>query len=209
MVNRKTYADKRSAVRGAKQLGLNPETLDFVQRDGRWTWAVDAHPADDVPEVQANAVDEEDDADWHRKAAEADAVGRQEAVRAAAQAQENAAQRASGAAAFETVTITPETRQPPEPIAPVTTPAAPITLPPTAPSASGVRPDGLRAGTKLALLADTICRPTGATHDELCQVVGWSACLPMAMKACEKAEISLRRQKEGRLTRYFGTPKER
>lgn len=202
MVNRKTYADKRSAVRGAKQLGLNPATLDFVQRDGRWTWAVDAHPADDVPEVQANAVDEEDDADWQRKAAEADAVGRQEAARAAAEAERSAAQRASDAAAFETVTITPETRQPPEP-------TAPMTLPPAAQAAGAVRPDGLRAGTKLALLADTICRPTGATHDELCQVVGWTACLPMAMKACEKAEISLRREKEGRLTRYFGTPKAR
>lgn len=202
MVNRKTYADKRSAVRGAKQLGLNPETLDFVQRDGRWTWAVDAHPADDVPEVQANAVDVEDDADWLRKAAEADAVGRAEAARAAGEAERNAAQRASDAAAFETVTIASETRQPPEP-------ATPITLPATAPAASAMRPDGLRTGTKLALLADTICRPAGATHDELCQVVGWSACLPMAMKACEKAEITLRRQKEGRLTRYFGTPKER
>ena len=71
------------------------------------------------------------------------------------------------------------------------------------------RADGLKAGSKLALLADTICRPEGATHAELCQVVGWRTCLPMAMEACKKAEISLRKEKEGNATRYFGTPKAR
>lgn len=70
-----------------------------------------------------------------------------------------------------------------------------------------LRPDGLRVGSGMATLADTVCRPEGATHEELCKAVGWAQCLPMMKKAAERAGITLKTVKEdGKPTRYFGTP---
>ncbi|ACL61063.1 hypothetical protein [Methylobacterium nodulans] len=72
--------------------------------------------------------------------------------------------------------------------------------------AAAARTDGLKPGSKLAMLADFVCRPEGATHKEACAHVGWGHCLPMLMKACQKAGITLRKEKQGAETRYFGTP---
>jgi hypothetical protein len=39
-----------------------------------------------------------------------------------------------------------------------------------------LRPDGLRVGSAGGLLVDTVCRKHGATHAELCKIVGWKQC---------------------------------
>ncbi len=72
---------------------------------------------------------------------------------------------------------------------------------------AATRPDGLREGSGMATLADTVCRKAGATHKELCEAVGWAQCLPMMKKAVERAGIKLRSEKDGVETRYFGTAK--
>jgi len=69
-----------------------------------------------------------------------------------------------------------------------------------------LRKDGLREGTGMATLVDTVCRKQGATNEELCKAVGWKQCLPMMKKACERAKVKLRvEKKDGEPTRYFGS----
>lgn len=76
-----------------------------------------------------------------------------------------------------------------------------------APKETKARPDGLRPGTGLAILVDTVCRSKGATNAELCEAVGWKQCLPMMRKACDKAGVKLEVKREtGKMARYFGTP---
>jgi hypothetical protein len=60
-----------------------------------------------------------------------------------------------------------------------------------------LRPDGLRVGSGMATLVDTVCRKTGATNAELCEAVGWAACLPMMFKSCAKAGVTVRTEREG------------
>jgi hypothetical protein len=69
-----------------------------------------------------------------------------------------------------------------------------------------LRPDGLRVGSGLAVLVDTVCRPEGATNTELCAAVGWAQCLPAMRKAADKAGVTVRVEKvSGQPARYFGT----
>ena len=68
------------------------------------------------------------------------------------------------------------------------------------------RPDGLVIGSDAARLVDAICSQTGATHAELRKLVGWKSCLPYAMKSVVQAKVKLRRAREGREVRFFGTP---
>ena len=71
---------------------------------------------------------------------------------------------------------------------------------------AALRPDGLRPGTGLAILVDTVCRDKGATNAELCEAVGWKQCLPMMRKACDKAGVTLKVERApGKMARYFGT----
>jgi len=67
------------------------------------------------------------------------------------------------------------------------------------------RADGLIEGSAGALLVDTVCKPKGATHRELCEVVKWRACLPFLLKVAKQAKVSLKKEREGREVRYFGT----
>jgi hypothetical protein len=76
---------------------------------------------------------------------------------------------------------------------------------PKAKAATKLRPDGLREGSDRALLVDTICRKQGATHAELCAVVKWKACLPFLLKSAKQAKVKLRKERQGREVRYFGT----
>jgi hypothetical protein len=68
-----------------------------------------------------------------------------------------------------------------------------------------LQPDGLREGSDGALLVDTVCRKAGATHAELRAVVKWKACLPFLLKSAAQAKVKLRKERQGREVRYFGT----
>jgi hypothetical protein len=68
-----------------------------------------------------------------------------------------------------------------------------------------VRPDGLRKDSAAARLVDAICSKSGATHAELKKLVGWKSCLPYAMKSVVQAKVRLRKEREGREVRFFGT----
>jgi hypothetical protein len=69
-----------------------------------------------------------------------------------------------------------------------------------------LRPDGLRQGSAGGTLVDAVCRKAGATHKELCAVVGWKQCLPFVVKSCEQAGVKLKKQKEeGGTVRYLGS----
>ena len=72
-------------------------------------------------------------------------------------------------------------------------------------AATKLRPDGLREGSAGALLVDTVCRKQGATHAELCEAVGWKQCLPFLIQSAKQAKVTLRKEREGREVRYFGT----
>jgi hypothetical protein len=67
------------------------------------------------------------------------------------------------------------------------------------------RPDGLVIGSDAARLVDAICAKSGATHAELKKLVGWKSCLPYAMKSVVQAKVRLRKEREGREVRFFGT----
>jgi hypothetical protein len=67
------------------------------------------------------------------------------------------------------------------------------------------RQDGLVAGSAGAQLVDAICRKDGATHAELKALVGWKSCLPFALKSVAQAKVRLRKERDGREVRYFGT----
>jgi len=67
------------------------------------------------------------------------------------------------------------------------------------------RPDGLVVGSDAAKLVDAICSQSGATHAELKKLVGWKSCLPYAMKSVVQAKVKLRKEREGREVRFFGT----
>ena len=78
---------------------------------------------------------------------------------------------------------------------------------PTTKPESKRRPDGLRPGSAGAKLVDTVCRKHGATHAELCQVVGWKQCRPFLLKSAAQAKVKLRKERtEDGQVRYFGTP---
>ena len=69
------------------------------------------------------------------------------------------------------------------------------------------RPDGLVIGSDAARLVDAICPKSGATHAELKKLVGWKSCLPYAMKSVVQAKVRLRKEREGREVRFYGTPR--
>ena len=69
------------------------------------------------------------------------------------------------------------------------------------------RPDGLVVGSDAAKLVDAICSTKGATHAELKKLIGWKSCLPYAMKSTAQAKVKLRKEREGREVRFFGTPR--
>jgi hypothetical protein len=52
-----------------------------------------------------------------------------------------------------------------------------------------------------------VCRKHGATHAELCQVIGWKQCRPFLLKSAAQAKVKLRKERtdDGQV-RYFGTP---
>lgn len=53
--------------------------------------------------------------------------------------------------------------------------------------ASSARPDGLRAGSKEAMMLDLACAPGGATEASICKALGWKKCRVTLKRTCEKA----------------------
>ena len=72
-------------------------------------------------------------------------------------------------------------------------------------AAAKLRLDGLREGSDGAKLVDAVCKPAGATHAELREIVKWKSCLPFMLKMAAKAKVRLRKEREGAQVRYFGT----
>lgn len=103
---------------------------------------------------------------------------------------------------------TKQTKKPAAARTPVKGKTTPVkTTKPAKTDGVALRPDGLRVGSGMATLVDTVCRPKGATNEELRNAVGWKQCLPMMHKACEKAGVKVRvEKKKGEPARYFGTP---
>jgi len=73
------------------------------------------------------------------------------------------------------------------------------------PASKERRADGLVVGSDGAKLVDAICAKSGATHAELKALIKWKSCLPFAMKSAKQAGIRLRKEREGKEVRYYGT----
>jgi hypothetical protein len=69
------------------------------------------------------------------------------------------------------------------------------------------RPDGLVIGSDGAKLVDAVCSKAGATHSELKAIVKWKSCLPFMLKSAAQAKVKLRKERQGREVRFFGTPR--
>jgi hypothetical protein len=67
------------------------------------------------------------------------------------------------------------------------------------------RPDGLVIGSDGAKLVDAICSKAGATHAELKALIKWKSCLPFMLKSAAQAGVRLRKEREGKEVRYYGT----
>lgn len=73
---------------------------------------------------------------------------------------------------------------------------------PTAPAA-GERADGLRAGSKQAIMLDMVSKPEGATEQELCKALDWKKCRVTLKRVVEKVGAKMTSEKvEGRGTVY-------
>ena len=57
--------------------------------------------------------------------------------------------------------------------------------------AAGKRTDGLRTGSKLALMLDLALRPEGVTEPELLAALGWQSCRVTLRRACDRAGAEL------------------
>jgi hypothetical protein len=68
------------------------------------------------------------------------------------------------------------------------------------------RPDGLRTGSKSALLVDLVTQPRGASSPELAKAIGSKKPLPLLHYACRRARLRLRFERSsipGVPGRYF------
>ncbi len=60
--------------------------------------------------------------------------------------------------------------------------------------------------TKNQMMLDMVCRAEGATEQEICEAIGWKACLVTLRRASAAAGVTLRAEKQkGGRARYFGT----
>jgi hypothetical protein len=73
------------------------------------------------------------------------------------------------------------------------------------------RKDGLRSGSKMAMMIDMVLAPGGATEAEVCKKLGWKACLVTLKRTAEKGGYDLtfkvEETKDGSKRRYFASPK--
>jgi hypothetical protein len=75
--------------------------------------------------------------------------------------------------------------------------ASPKAAAPKSPAA-GTRPDGLRAGSKQALLFDLVAAPGGVTEAAACKKLGWVKCRVTIKRVVEKAGRELMTSKNGK-----------
>ncbi len=63
-----------------------------------------------------------------------------------------------------------------------------------------------RGKTKNEIMIEMVMAEGGATEAEICEAIGWKACLVTLRRACQKAGVTLRGEREGRgQSRWFGT----
>lgn len=64
---------------------------------------------------------------------------------------------------------------------------------------TGERPDGLRKGSKMAVMLDMVLRPEGATEAAVCKKLGWKKCRVTLRRVCEKvgAKLAVERPDDG------------
>ena len=63
-----------------------------------------------------------------------------------------------------------------------------------------------RGKTKNEIMLDMVCAPGGATEAEICEAIGWKACLVTLRRAAASAGVVLRAEKpKGGKSRFFGT----
>jgi hypothetical protein len=83
-----------------------------------------------------------------------------------------------------------------------------VTEAPKAKPAAGERADGLRAGSKMAIAVDMVCRKRGATCPEIAEALGWTALNSSTLRRyCEGAKVKLREDDAETPSRWFGTPR--
>lgn len=219
------YAQKSSAVRAARKQGLNEDTMVLVEnRDGTWSFSskTDADAA-------LERVSRARGAKQAAKTAEAEDVRprflREKVTLSSPIAEQIAAAQteqapeipdvvgflASGADMAEKAATRSKRRNAIETAiaeAPAPAPKAPKAPKAPAERKTTDRPDGLRVGSKAALLVDLVTRPEGATYQELLDATGWGECRPRLKEACLKAGLSLELRKaetKGEPSRYFAT----
>lgn len=60
--------------------------------------------------------------------------------------------------------------------------------------------------TKREIMLDMVCSKTGATEAEICERIGWKACLVTLKRAAAASGVTLRVEKQkGERARYFGS----
>lgn len=63
-----------------------------------------------------------------------------------------------------------------------------------------------RGKTKKEIMLDMVCAPGGATEAEICEAIGWKACLVTLRRSAAAAGVTLRAEKpKGGKSRFFGT----
>lgn len=120
----------------------------------------------------------------------------------AAQQQETAMKTAKKAPAKTTAAKAPKaTARKPAPKKAGKTPAAVE----NARTPAGARPDGLRAGSKQAVMLDMVLAPNGATEAEICKKLGWKKCRVTLKRVCEKVGATLVATKNDGTTVFTAT----
>lgn len=68
------------------------------------------------------------------------------------------------------------------------------------------KPVAEKAPTKREIMLNMVCTAEGATESEICDAIGWKACLVTLRRAAEAEKVTLRAEKQkGGRARYFGT----
>ncbi len=73
------------------------------------------------------------------------------------------------------------------------------------PSTAGKRPDGLREGSKQAVMIDMALDAKGATEAEMCAKLGWKKCRVTLGRVAEKIGAKLERREVDGESRWFAT----
>lgn len=206
-----TYSNKSNCVAGARTLLANKAAklgvdFDVAQgQDGRWSWR--PLPAAVVESIQASVK---------QQAAEiAATLNAPETMTTEEAAQQLLAYAGpNGVPAFlarpkptaeETEALAKKTAKTSGRDRELKNPKTPAKRNAHNKAAASLRPDGLRVGSKQSMMLDMALRKNGATEAEICEELGWRACLVTLRRTCEKVGASLTREpgKDGAKSRYY------